>query len=100
MRMAAAADGSGRPQITRDEHSNRFPAVAPDGKRLVYLSVTQKGPEICRIDFDGSDRTVLAKTSNATATADVSPNGKSVIYEDLIHGSGAAPAGSVGSLAR
>ncbi|HEX6100647.1 MAG TPA: protein kinase [Thermoanaerobaculia bacterium] len=90
------ADGSGRQQITHDEHSNRSPAVTPDGKQLVYLSVTPKGPEVCRIDIDGSDRMVLAKTSSATAALDVSPDGNSVVYEDLIQGRGGGWAQFVG----
>ncbi len=85
--FAMSEDGSGRMRITRDEHSNRSPAVTPDGKWIVYLSMTPKGPEICRIDADGSNRVVLARTSVATAALDVSPDGKSVVYEDLPSGS-------------
>jgi Tol biopolymer transport system component len=83
-------DGSGRMQITRDEYSNRSPAVTPDGKQIVYLSVTPTGPEICRIGVDGSGRTVLAKTSAAAVSLDVSPDGKSVVYGDLVPGGGQA----------
>jgi Tol biopolymer transport system component len=86
--FAMSEDGSGRMRITRDEHSNRSPAITPDGKWIVYLSMTPQGPEICRIDVDGSHRVVLAKTSVATAALDVSPDGKSVVYEDLPSGSG------------
>ena len=81
--FAMNEDGGGRLRITRDEYANRSPAVTPNGKWIVYLSVTPKGPEICRIDVDGSQRMVLARTPVATAALDVSPDGKSVVYEDL-----------------
>ena len=79
-------DGSGRTRLTRDEYSNRSPAVTPDGKWIVYLSMTPKGAEICRINVDGTDRRVLAKTAIATAALDVSPDGRSVVYEDVAAG--------------
>jgi serine/threonine protein kinase len=89
-------DGSARMQITRDAYANRSPAVTPDGKRVVYLSVTPGGSEICRINIDGSGRTVLARTSNATASLDLSPDGTTVVYEDLSSGNIVTGAGRPG----
>lgn len=77
---AMNADGSGRTVLTRDEHDNRYPVFTPDGKTIVYVSITAKGTELCRMNADGSQRRVLA-TTFANASPDVSPDGKWVVYE-------------------
>ncbi|HUP49297.1 MAG TPA: protein kinase [Thermoanaerobaculia bacterium] len=76
------ADGSGRTLLTRDEHENRAPVFTPDGQAIVYISVTSRGAELCRINADGSDRRVLGMTYT-TGSADVSPDGKWVVYDRL-----------------
>jgi len=76
------ADGSGRTLLTRDEHENRWPVVTPDGKVIVYVSVTSKQPELCRISADGSDRRFLATATPGSAPA-VSPDGEWVLYETV-----------------
>ncbi len=71
-----------RTLLTRDEHVNRWPVVAPDGT-IVYNALTSKGSEICRMKADGSGRRVLATTSVGGTEIDVSPDGKSVVFENL-----------------
>ena len=74
------ADGSGRTVLTRDEHENRAPVFTPDGRSIVYVSVTAHGTELCRMNADGSQRRVLAKTF-PNASPDVSPDGRWVAFE-------------------
>jgi Tol biopolymer transport system component len=91
--------GGSRALLTRDEHVNRYPAVAPNGT-IVYSSQTAKGTEICRMRADGSDRRVLATTAVGGSGVDVSPDGKSVVYEDLFADPSAPSRPSAPSLAR
>lgn len=75
-------DGSGRTLLTHDPYWNRSPAVTHDGRLIVYLSTGPAGPEVCRIGIDGSDRKVLARTSMANSRIVLSPDDRSVIFED------------------
>ncbi len=74
------ADGSGRTLLTRDEHTNRFPVATPDGKYIVYGSMTSSGSELCRMDIDGSNRLVLARGVDSAVLASISPDSRWVVY--------------------
>ncbi|HUP46362.1 MAG TPA: protein kinase [Thermoanaerobaculia bacterium] len=73
-------DGSGRTLLTRDEHENRWPVATPDGKSIVYLSVTSSGNELCTMGLDGSNRRVLATGLPPDTRISVSPDSKWVAY--------------------
>ena len=97
--FAMDESGGARTLLTRDEHVNRFPVVAPDGT-ILYNSQTAKTFEICRMKADGSDRRVLATTAVAGAEIEVSPDGKTIVFEDLFADPSAPSRPSAPSLAR
>jgi serine/threonine protein kinase len=76
------ADGSGRTLLTRDPNENLWPVPSPRGDFIVYTSVTPKGYEICRMNMDGSGRRVLTTTAVRGTRLDISPDGRSVVFED------------------
>lgn len=78
----AMDENGSRTLLTRDEHVNRYPVVAPDGT-ILYNSQTAKANEICRMKADGSDRRVLATTAVGGTGVAISPDGKTVVFEDL-----------------
>jgi Tol biopolymer transport system component len=92
-------NGGGRTLLTRDEHVNRYPVVAPDGT-ILYNSQTAKAFEICRMKPDGTDRRVLATTAVGGTGVEVSPDGKTVVYESLFADPSAPSRPSAPSLAR
>jgi serine/threonine protein kinase/Tol biopolymer transport system component len=75
-------DGDNRTLLTRDANENRYPRMSADGRTIVYISVTPKGTELCRMNADGTGRRVLSVATPNTA-ADVSPDGRFVIFEKL-----------------
>jgi Tol biopolymer transport system component len=97
--FAMDESGGARTLLTRDEHVNRYPVVAPDGT-ILYNSQTAKTFEICRMKTDGSDRRVLATTAVSGAEIEVSPDGKTIVFEDLFADPSAPSRPSAPSLAR
>ena len=68
-------DGSGRTQLTPNDHASWDPSVCGDGRYIVYSAYEG----IWRINADGSNPTRIADES-AAASPQCSPDGKWVIY--------------------
>ena len=73
------ADGSGRTQLTPNDHASWDPSVCGDGRYIVYSAYEEQKVGIWRIDADGSNPTRIADEMMATSPQ-CSPDGKWVIY--------------------
>lgn len=72
-------DGSGRTQLTPNDHASWDPSVCGDGHYIVYSAYEEQKVGIWRIDADGSNPTRIADETSA-ASPQCSPDGKWVIY--------------------
>ncbi|MDP9259378.1 MAG: hypothetical protein M3Q31_22895 [Actinomycetota bacterium] len=79
--FVAAADGSGRVDLTRDPHADITPSWSADGKRIAFASDRSGAMEIYLMNADGSG---VAQLTHDGAYADAprfSADGRSVVYE-------------------
>ena len=72
-------DGSGRTQLTPNDHASWDPSVCGDGRYIVYSAYEDQKMGIWRIDADGSNPKRIADETFA-ASPQCSPDGKWVIY--------------------
>ena len=72
-------DGSGRTQLTPNDHASWDPSVCGDGRYIVYSAYQEQRIGVWRIDADGSNPTRIADETTA-ASPQCSPDGKWVIY--------------------
>ena len=72
-------DGSGRTQLTPNDHASRDPSVCGDGRYIVYSAYEEQKVGIWRINADGSNPIRIADETFATSPQ-CSPDGKWVIY--------------------
>jgi Tol biopolymer transport system component len=72
-------DGSGRTQLTPNDHTSWDPSVCGDGRYIVYSAYEEQRVGIWRIDADGSNPTRIADETIAM-DPQCSPDGKWVIY--------------------
>jgi serine/threonine protein kinase len=79
------ADGSGQKQLTFDSRSNRFPAVSPDGRYIVFVSDRAGIDHIWRMNADGSNPKQLTSVEGDTQPS-FSPDGQWVIYASVASG--------------
>jgi len=75
-------DGTQQSRLTETEEWNwdSDPSWSPDGRKLVYTCV---GDQLCTIDSDGSDPTILlddCSEGNGDTGADWSPDGKRITF--------------------
>jgi len=82
----AAADGTGRRQITSEGPFDRFPAVCGNGRHLVYTSHRAAAPHIWRSDLDGGNARQLSN-GNGEFWPSCSPDGTWLTYGDETPGS-------------
>jgi serine/threonine protein kinase len=79
------ADGSQQKQLTFDSRSNRFPAVSPDGRYIVFVSDRTGTDQIWRIDSDGGNPQQLTTVDGSTLPT-FSQDGKWVVYSSVASG--------------
>ncbi len=72
-------DGSGRTQLTPNDHASWDPSVCGDGRYIVYSAYEEQKMGIWRIDADGSNPKRIADETFA-ASPQCSPDGRWVIY--------------------
>jgi serine/threonine protein kinase/Tol biopolymer transport system component len=72
-------DGSGRTQLTPNDHASWDPSVCGDGRYIVYSAYQEQRVGIWRMDADGSNPTRIADETVATSPQ-CSPDGKWVVY--------------------
>jgi len=77
--LSLNSDGSGRTQLTTNDHASWDPSVCGDGRYIVYSAYEEQKFGIWRIDTDGSNPTRIADETFA-ASPQCSPDGKWVIY--------------------
>ncbi len=80
-----AADGSGRKQLAQEGHFNFSPAASRDGNTIVFTSDRAGGFNIWRMDADGGNARQLTR-GDADFQANISPDGKWVVYGSTIEG--------------
>ena len=76
-------DGNRQRLLTIDEHSNRRPAVSPDGG-IIFFDSWRKGHGIWRMGVDGGDAKQL--TAGYDIRPDCSPDGRWVFYQSQVKG--------------
>ena len=79
--FVAAADGSGRVDLTRDPHVDVTPSWSADGKRIVFASDRSGAMEIYVMGADGSG---VAQVTHDGSFADhprFTADGRSIVYE-------------------
>jgi eukaryotic-like serine/threonine-protein kinase len=77
-------DGSHQRLLTVDDHTNRWPAVSPDGRAVYFESWRGGDNNIWRMGIDGGDLKRL--TSGVDTLPCCSPDGRWVFYEYLSAG--------------
>lgn len=78
-------DGSNQRLLTVDEHSNRYPAVSPDGRTIFFQSWRSGDSSIWRMGSDGSDVRQLTNGADDSFPC-CSPDGGWVLYESWSSG--------------
>ncbi len=86
-----AADGTGVQRLTQNSHSDHFPALSPDGSRIVFDSNRLRTPgepintsDLFLMNSDGSRQTVLTRGSSASW----SPDGSQIAFQASASGKG------------
>jgi hypothetical protein len=82
----AAADGSGRVDLTRDPHADITPSWSADGRRIAFASDRSGSVEIYLMNADGSG---VVQVTHDGAYADdprFTADGRFVVYESKIGG--------------
>ncbi|MCA1622814.1 MAG: protein kinase [Acidobacteria bacterium] len=83
----ADADGSNQKMLTVDEHNNRYVAVSPDNRYIVFESWRISGTSdveeqhIWRLDIDGGNPKRLTTGKGVNTAPQISPDGKWVVYQ-------------------
>jgi Tol biopolymer transport system component len=79
--FAAAADGSGRVDLTHDPHADVTPSWSADGKRIAFASDRGGSMEIYLMNADGSAVTQLTHDSSFADHPRMTADGRYVVYE-------------------
>ena len=79
--FVAAADGSGRVDLTRDPHADVTPRWSADGKRITFASDRSDSMEIYLMNADGSGVVQLTHDNAFADHPHFSADGRSVVYE-------------------
>ena len=80
-------DGTGRKELTGDEHLNRIPKYSPDGRQIVY----SRDYELWLMNANGSDKHVLVRRDGRThggTQGTWAPDGNRIVFIGLRYGSG------------
>lgn len=73
------ADGSSAKPLTSDEYADFSPAVAPDGKFIVFLSNRSGRQNLWRMNIDGTEQRQISDGYNVTSPS-VAPDSKWIYY--------------------
>jgi Tol biopolymer transport system component len=79
------ADGSNQKQLTFDSRTNRYPAVSPDGRYIVFVSDRAGIDHIWRVNIDGSNPKQLTSV-DGDGLPSFSPDGQWVFYTSIAGG--------------
>jgi len=79
--FVAAADGSGRVDLTRDPHADVTPSWSADGRRIAFASDRGGAMEIYLMSADGSGATQLTHDAAFADHPRMTPDGRYVVYE-------------------
>jgi hypothetical protein len=69
-----------RELTTQDQGDNRFPRVAPDGRKVVFTSYRDGNAEIYLMNADGGQQTRLTNSAGEDEAASWSPNGQQLLF--------------------
>src|SRR5215471_2958647 len=76
----AAADGSGRLQLTRGDKSANAPSFSPDSRWVYFASDRSGKRNLYRIPVDGGEAEALTSFSGTMGAYAVSPDGKWIAF--------------------
>jgi hypothetical protein len=76
-----------RDLTSQDQGDNRFPRVAPDGRRVAFTSYRDGNAEIYLMNADGSNQARLTNSGGEDEAASWSPNGQQLIFASSRDGS-------------
>jgi Tol biopolymer transport system component len=76
----ADADGSNQRKLTSSMMEEFAPSWSPDGKRIVFVGITNGNSDIWMVDADGSNLTRLTNWSSVEARPSWSPDGKRIVF--------------------
>lgn len=86
------ADGSNQKILTVDDHNNRYVAVSPDNRYIVFESWREgsssgaEDNQIWRMDIDGGNPKRLTNDKASKSVPQISPDGKWVVYQSNASG--------------
>ncbi|MEW6126297.1 MAG: winged helix-turn-helix domain-containing protein [Acidobacteriota bacterium] len=67
-------------QLTSDAATERSPLWYPDGKHLVYKSITDATNQICLYNLESREITQIKLENDDGALRDISPDGQQILY--------------------
>lgn len=75
------ADGSGRAQLTNNSVGDFYPALSPDGQRIVFArQIRGSNYEIFSLNVDGTGERQLTSNGAQNYAPELSPDGRTVAY--------------------
>jgi|GEM_PF-274562 len=77
------ADGMGRERLTEVQSDNRYPAMSPDGRYVLYCSKRTGNYQIWRMDRDGRNPKQLTDEPDGCASPHITPDSQWVVYQTL-----------------
>ena len=73
------ADGSNQKQLTKDQRTNNYLSVSPDGRTIVFVSDRAGMPSLWRMDIDGSNQRQLT-SGQEDYWPQVTPDGRWIVF--------------------
>jgi TolB protein len=73
-------DGENLECLTKGQTDDFFPAISPDGKKIVFVSNQDDQEDLYLVNSDGSDRTRLTRDGGEKKYPSFSPNGKLIAF--------------------
>ncbi|GAB4337175.1 MAG: S9 family peptidase [Calditrichia bacterium] len=77
-------DGSQLKQLTHNDAADYHPRWSPDGKKLLFVSTRENGPQAWVLPMDGGEAYQLTGFSMGVSNPEWTPDGKAVVFSSMV----------------